>query len=199
MRIRDSYLVTDFKDRDTGFGVDVEDSDEPYTKPDIDPAIQADIVECFAYADAIRARGTNVRVVVETAAEKEVESSARGIVDVEVDLRVRPVVDDDVRESVRDDVPDHVITDRAVEVTYETLGDLVQRFYGHTIDIPAHRIQFIEGVRRFQGHRIIGVDLEVTTMTERIGMLEQDNVRLRGMLDVERQRVDRLRRSMSRV
>ncbi|GKC23946.1 reverse transcriptase domain-containing protein [Tanacetum coccineum] len=35
-------------------------------------------------------------------------------------------------------------------------------------------------------------------MSERIGMLEQDNKRLRGMLDVKRQRVDRLRCSMSR-
>ncbi|GJR92958.1 putative reverse transcriptase domain-containing protein [Tanacetum coccineum] len=31
----------------------------------------------------------------------------------------------------------------------------------------------------------------------RIGTLERDNMRLRGMLGVERQRVDRLRRSMS--
>ncbi|GJR90319.1 hypothetical protein Tco_0214330 [Tanacetum coccineum] len=34
-------------------------------------------------------------------------------------------------------------------------------------------------------------------MSERIGTLDWDNRRLRGMLDVERQRVDRLRRSMS--
>ncbi|GJV50398.1 hypothetical protein Tco_1440610 [Tanacetum coccineum] len=31
----------------------------------------------------------------------------------------------------------------------------------------------------------------------RIGMLERDNMRLRGMVGVERQRVERLRRSMS--
>ncbi|GKC29185.1 hypothetical protein Tco_1036479 [Tanacetum coccineum] len=31
---------------------------------------------------------------------------------------------------------------------------------------------------------------------DRIGTLEQDNMRLRGMLSVERQRVDRLWRSM---
>nr|GFB62653.1 hypothetical protein [Tanacetum cinerariifolium] len=85
---------------------------------------------------------------------------------VEVDPRVRPVVEDDVRESVREDALDHVTTDEAVEVTYQTLRGL--------------------------GHRIAGVDLAVTVMTERISALEQDNMRLRGMLDVESQRVDRL-------
>nr|GEX18976.1 hypothetical protein [Tanacetum cinerariifolium]GEX27431.1 hypothetical protein [Tanacetum cinerariifolium] len=85
--------------RDFGSMTDIEDSYEPYTEP----------------ASSI--------VVVETAAEEEVESSARGMV--EVDPRVRPVIDDTVRESVREDVPDHVTADGAVEVTYETLGDLV--------------------------------------------------------------------------
>ncbi|GKC42050.1 hypothetical protein Tco_1059772 [Tanacetum coccineum] len=113
------------------------------------------------------------RDVVETAATKEVESSARGMIEVEVDLRVGPVVDYDVHEYVREDVPDYVTANGAVEV--------------------------IESVQRFKGHRIAGVDLEVTTMTERIDALEQDNMRLRGMLDVESQRVDRLQRDLSRA
>ncbi|GKG49594.1 hypothetical protein Tco_0518368, partial [Tanacetum coccineum] len=51
--------------------------------------------------------------------------------------------------------------ERAVEVTYETLGDLVQRFYDHTEAIPFHRIQAIEGVQREQGRRIVGVESAV--------------------------------------
>nr|GEV20425.1 hypothetical protein [Tanacetum cinerariifolium] len=43
------------------------------------------------------------------------------MVEVEVNPRVRPVIDDDVRESVREDVSDHVIADEAIEVTHETL------------------------------------------------------------------------------
>nr|GFA56045.1 hypothetical protein [Tanacetum cinerariifolium] len=89
--------------RETGLRVDVKDSYEPYTEPDIDPDVQADINECFAYADAIRARGMDVRVMVETTVEEEVDSSARGT----------------------EDVPDNVTSDGAVEVTYKTLGDLV--------------------------------------------------------------------------
>ncbi|GKC88283.1 putative reverse transcriptase domain-containing protein [Tanacetum coccineum] len=178
---------------------DVEDSYEPYIEPDVDSNIQADIDACIAFANDLRARGTDVRVVVETAAEEEVESSVRGTVEVEVDPRVRPVIDDDVREFVREDVPDHVTADGSVEITYETLGDLVPRFHDHIREIPAHRIQVIESVQRDQGHRIVVTSQQSATMSERIGTLERDKVRLRGMLDVERQRVDRLQRSMSRV
>ncbi|GKF84742.1 hypothetical protein Tco_0249640, partial [Tanacetum coccineum] len=74
----------------------------------------------------------------------------------------------------------------AVEVTYETLGDLVQRFHDHTQAIPIHRIQAIKGVQREQGHRIVT-------------KLERNNRRLRGTVSVESQRVDRLQRGMSRM
>nr|GFB05360.1 reverse transcriptase domain-containing protein [Tanacetum cinerariifolium] len=54
----------------------------------------------------------------------------------------------------------------------------------------------IGGVQREQGRRIIGVESEVTTLTERIAELERDNKRLRGTTSVESQRVDRLQRGM---
>ncbi|GJU89218.1 hypothetical protein Tco_1301641 [Tanacetum coccineum] len=71
---------------------------------------------------------------------QEAEASAGGTVEVEVDPRVRLVVDEDVHN--------HVTADGAVEVTYETLGDLVQRFHDHTEEIPVHRIQVIETAQR---------------------------------------------------
>nr|GEW47804.1 hypothetical protein [Tanacetum cinerariifolium] len=119
--------------------------------------VEADIDECIAYADAIRARGMDERDIVETTAEEE----------------------------VREDVLDHVTVDGVVEVTCETLGGSVQRFHDHIVKIPVHQIQVIESKQRLQGHRITGVDLEVTTMKERIIALEQDNTRIKGMLDVE--------------
>ncbi|GKG46600.1 hypothetical protein Tco_0501446, partial [Tanacetum coccineum] len=85
---------------------------------------------------------------------KEVESSARGMIEAEVVPRVWPVVNYDVRESVRKDDPNHVTADGAVEVTYETLGDLVQRFHDHAVEIPVYRIQVIESEQRLQGYRI---------------------------------------------
>ncbi|GJZ97081.1 hypothetical protein Tco_0669415 [Tanacetum coccineum] len=87
----------------------------------------------------------------------------------------------------------------AVEVTYDTLGDLVQRFHDHTQAILVHRIQVIEGVQREQGRRIVGVKSVVTALNERIAKLERDNRRLKGTTSVESQRVDRLQRGMSRM
>ncbi|GKC09500.1 hypothetical protein Tco_1001110 [Tanacetum coccineum] len=104
--LEDGYEL--YVPREVGLGVDIEDRYEPYTEPDINSDIQADIDECIAYADAIRAREMDDRDVVETAAEEEVGSRERH-------------------------------ADGAVEV--------------------------IESEQRLQGHRITGVDLEVTTMT----------------------------------
>nr|GEW79831.1 hypothetical protein [Tanacetum cinerariifolium] len=87
----------------------------------------------------------------------------------------------------------------AVKVTYETLGDLVQRFHDHTQAIPVHRIQVIEGTQREQGHRIVGVESAVTALTKRVAELERDNRRLRGIASVESQIVDRLQCSMSLI
>nr|GEU80037.1 ribonuclease H-like domain-containing protein [Tanacetum cinerariifolium] len=88
------------------------------------------------------------------------------------------------------------IDEGAVEVMYETLGDLVHRFHDHIEAIPVYRIQVIEGVQREQGHRIIGFESAVTALTERVAELERDNRRLRGTASVESQRVDRLQRGM---
>ncbi|GKB37683.1 putative reverse transcriptase domain-containing protein, partial [Tanacetum coccineum] len=83
-----------------------------------------------------------------------------------------------------------------IEVTYETLRDLVQRFHDDTEAILVHCIQVIKGVQRKQGHRIVGVESAVTALTERIAELERDNRRLKGTASVESQRVDRLQRGM---
>ncbi|GJS84912.1 hypothetical protein Tco_0751453, partial [Tanacetum coccineum] len=156
--------------RDFGYSADVEvdprktslrddiivrGNEERHLEQDIDLEIQAEIDECFAYADALRDKGIDARVVVEA------------------------------------DIPEPA-QEGAVEVTYETLGDLVQRFHDHTQAIPVHRIQVVEGVQREQGHRIVGVESAVTALTERIAELERDNKRLRGTASVESQRVDRL-------
>ncbi|GJW97559.1 hypothetical protein Tco_0179367 [Tanacetum coccineum] len=97
-----------------------------------------------------------------------------------------------------EDIPEPA-QEGAVEVTYETLGDLVQRFHDHTQAILVHCIQAIEGVHREQGHRIVGVESAATALTERVAELERDNRRLRDTVSVESQRVDRLQRDMSRM
>nr|GEU79325.1 putative reverse transcriptase domain-containing protein [Tanacetum cinerariifolium] len=161
-RVKDFGYLADVEvgPRETSLRDDViaRGSGEPLLEQDIDPEIQAAIDECFAYADALRDRRIDARVVV-------------GAVD-------------------RDEI-------KTVEVTYETLGDLVQRFHDHTQAIPVDHIQVIEGVQREQGHRIVGVESEVTSLTERVAELERDNRRLIGTASVESQRVDRLQRDIS--
>ncbi|GJY96749.1 reverse transcriptase domain-containing protein [Tanacetum coccineum] len=165
-------------------------SDEPHLEQDIDPEIQAEIDECFAYAGALRDKGIDARVVVEAVDREESETGTRGPVEVRVERVTHPVMLEDTPEPAQEG---------AVEATYETLGDLVQRFHDHTQAIPVHRIQAIEGVQREQGHRIVGVESAVIALTERIAELERDNRRLRGTMSVESQRVDRLQRGMSRM
>nr|GEV25448.1 putative reverse transcriptase domain-containing protein [Tanacetum cinerariifolium] len=100
------------------------------------------------------------------------------LADVEVGLR-ETRVERVTHPAMPEDIPKPA-QEGAVEVTYETLGDLVQRFHDHTYAIPVHRIQAIEGVQKEQGHRIVGVESTVTTLTERVAELERDNRRLRG-------------------
>ncbi|GJT41996.1 hypothetical protein Tco_0941861 [Tanacetum coccineum] len=164
-RIRDSGYLADVEvdPRETSLRDDVivRGSDEPHLEQDIDPEIQAEIDECFAYADALKDRGVDVRVVVEAADRVESETGTRGPIKVRVERVTHLVMPDDILE------PAH---EGAVEVTYETLGDLVQR--------------------------IVGVESAVTALTERIAELERDNRRLRGTASVKSQRVDRLQRDM---
>nr|GEU98599.1 hypothetical protein [Tanacetum cinerariifolium] len=109
------------------------------------------------------------------------------LADVEVGLR-ETRVERVTHPAMPEDIPEPA-QEGAAEVTYETLGDLVQRFHDHTQAISVHRIHAIEGVQREQGHRIVGVESAVTALTERVAELERDNRRLRGTTSVESQRV----------
>ncbi|GKD07324.1 hypothetical protein Tco_1187009 [Tanacetum coccineum] len=156
-RIRDSDSVTDFEvgteedyvpyvPREIGLGVDVEDSYEPYTEPDVDFDIQAHIDACIAFADDIAARGTDVRVEVGTAVEEEVESSARGMIEIGVDRDTHPDVSDDTAKPVREDYPDLVSADESLEVMQRGLDVVMQELYDHMVEIPVHRVRVIESV-----------------------------------------------------
>ncbi|GKF10453.1 hypothetical protein Tco_0048379, partial [Tanacetum coccineum] len=142
----------------------------------------AEIDECIAYANALRDRGIDARVVDEAVDRDETKTGVRGPVEVRVERVTHPAMPENIPEPAQEG---------SVEVTYETLGDLVQRFHDHTQAILVHRIQAIEGVQREHGHRIIGVESAVTALTERVAELERDNRRLRGTMSVESQRVDR--------
>ncbi|GKG62857.1 hypothetical protein Tco_0636588, partial [Tanacetum coccineum] len=71
-----------------------------------------------AYVDALTVRGIAARVVVEAVDQEEIETGMRDPVEVRVDRVAHPVIVDDILEPAQEE--------GAVEVTYETLGDLVQ-------------------------------------------------------------------------
>ncbi|GKE39579.1 hypothetical protein Tco_1462984 [Tanacetum coccineum] len=99
--------------------------------------------------------------------ESSEQSRSRGT-DIEVD-------DDVERMELMLEVIPEPAQEGAAGSTYETLGDLVQRFHDHTQTILVHRIQVIEGVQREQGHRIVGVESTITALTEMVAELERDN------------------------
>nr|GEX66338.1 hypothetical protein [Tanacetum cinerariifolium] len=139
-RIKDYDFVTDFDvsskegyvsyvPKQIGLAVDVRDSYEPYTEPDIDPDVKEDIDACIVFTDDIADRGTYAK---------------------------RPT------EPVREDYPDLVCIVGSLEVMQ----------------------------REDQGHRIVVTSQQSAAMSEMISTLERDNMRLRGMLAVKRQRFD---------
>ncbi|GKE94598.1 hypothetical protein Tco_1579453, partial [Tanacetum coccineum] len=127
-----------------------------------DIEIQAEIDKYFAYADALRDRGIDTRVVVEAIDREESETGTRGPVEVRVERVTHLAMPEDILE-------------------------------------PAQKgaVEVIEGAQREKGHRIIGVELAVTALTERVVELESDNRRLRDTASVKNQRVDQLQCSMS--
>nr|GEX49292.1 hypothetical protein [Tanacetum cinerariifolium] len=133
--------------------------------------IEAEIDECIAYADALRDRGIDARVVVEAVDREESKTGTW----VSVEVRVKRVT----HHVMPEDTTEPALDERAVECTYETLGSLVQKFHDHTVAILVHCVQ------------------AVAALTERIVELEMDNRRLRGTASVKGQRVDRLQRGMS--
>ncbi|GJS47124.1 hypothetical protein Tco_0597245 [Tanacetum coccineum] len=118
--VRADLIPSPKRVRDSGYLADVEV--DPRETSLMDDVI-AEIDECFAYADALRDRGIDARVVVEAVDREESETSVRGPIEVRVERVTHPEMPEDIPEPVQEG---------AVEVTYETLGDLVQRFHDHT-------------------------------------------------------------------
>ncbi|GJT48576.1 hypothetical protein Tco_0974733, partial [Tanacetum coccineum] len=74
-------------------------SDEPHLEQDSNPEIQAEIDECCAYVDALRDRGIDVRVIVETVDRDETETGVRGPVEVKVERVTHPWTATSVQET----------------------------------------------------------------------------------------------------
>ncbi|GJV91383.1 hypothetical protein Tco_1539196 [Tanacetum coccineum] len=119
------------------------DSFEPYVPREI--GLGVDFVD--ESSESSRHRGTDLeidveidaRVVVEAIYREEIKMGVRGPVEVRVYRVTHPMVVEDILEPAQEG---------AVEVTYETLGDLVQRFHDHNEDIPVRHVQVIKSVQK---------------------------------------------------
>ncbi|GKF06611.1 hypothetical protein Tco_0037279, partial [Tanacetum coccineum] len=108
--VRADLIPSPKRVRDYGYSADVEvdpretslrddvivrGSDEPHLEKDINPEIQVEIDECFAYADALRDKGIDARVVVEVVDREESETGTRGPVKVRVERVTHPAMPED--------------------------------------------------------------------------------------------------------
>ncbi|GKC25284.1 putative reverse transcriptase domain-containing protein, partial [Tanacetum coccineum] len=71
--------------------------------PELVTDLEAEIDECIAYADALRVRGIDARVVVEAVDREEIETGTRGPVKVRVDRVTHPVIADDIPEPAQEE------------------------------------------------------------------------------------------------
>nr|GFC48617.1 hypothetical protein [Tanacetum cinerariifolium] len=101
-RVRDFGYLADVEvgPRETSLSDNViaRGSDEPHLEQDIDPEIQAEIDECFTYADALRDRWIDARVVVKAVDRDEIEMGMRGLVEVRVKRITHPAMPEDIPE-----------------------------------------------------------------------------------------------------
>ncbi|GJY27735.1 hypothetical protein Tco_0403502 [Tanacetum coccineum] len=77
------------------------------------------------------------------------------------------------------------------------LEDGVQGMYEHIIEIPLQRLEDIKSGQRELEERSLISNEERASMLDRIGYFERDNMKLHGMLCVERQRIDSLSHHVS--
>ncbi|GKF06836.1 hypothetical protein Tco_0037504, partial [Tanacetum coccineum] len=105
---REAGLGVDFKDESSESfrhrGIDLEMNFEVVRSDgiDIDLEIQAEINECNPYADALRDRGIDARVIVEAIDREEIEIGVRGPVEVRVDRVTHLVVAEDIPEPAQE-------------------------------------------------------------------------------------------------
>nr|GEV60437.1 reverse transcriptase domain-containing protein [Tanacetum cinerariifolium] len=138
-RIRSSDFVTDLEDR-------LDESSESSVPRET--GLRDDVVA----TDPLRARGIDARVMVEAVDREESKTGTRGLVEVRVERVTHPAIPDDIPEPAQEA--------GAVEVTYEMLGDLVQRFHDHIEEIPVRQrgsVSWSEIIRDLEAHWMLRV------------------------------------------
>ncbi|GJR28997.1 reverse transcriptase domain-containing protein, partial [Tanacetum coccineum] len=170
---REAGLRVDFEDEssepsssrgtDLEMDVDVERSDGI----EIDPEVQAEIDECIAYADALRDRGVDARVVVEAIDREEIETGMRGPIEVRVDRVTHPVVVDDILEPAQEGVVEVIESAQRdqghmIVATGQQSVDMLERI--GELERDNRRLRDIVDVDRLLGLRLVPGGIWVTIL-----------------------------------
>ncbi|GJY56090.1 putative reverse transcriptase domain-containing protein, partial [Tanacetum coccineum] len=140
----------------------------------------------------------NPRDVRDDTEEYEADTSAG---DMGIDPMSAPIVEEEIVEPAGEDSSDSSGTrDRIVRSFKDImidLDDVVRKFYYHMSEVRIDRIVGIETVqRRLEADQLIARGQRVS-MIERIDYLRLENLKVRAMLDIERDCVNSLRLHMS--
>ncbi|GJS62938.1 hypothetical protein Tco_0677502 [Tanacetum coccineum] len=118
-----------------------------------------------------------------------------------IDPMTAPLVEEEIVEPAGEDSPDSPDTRdgivRSVEDTPVDLSDAVRDFYHHMSEVRVDRIVGIETAQgRLEADQLIASG-DRARMAEAIYSLRLENLKVRAMLDIERDRVSSLRLHMS--
>ncbi|GJS54686.1 hypothetical protein Tco_0628048, partial [Tanacetum coccineum] len=186
-RFRDSYSSETSIEEDTEIdpietGVDMElgigDGDDVRDHVEIDPRDVRDDTE-----------------------EYEADTSAGDTVEVGIDPMSAPIVEEEIVEPAGEDSSDSSSTRDGIVRSFEDmpidLDDVVHDFYHHMSEVRIDRIVRIETAQsRLEADQLIASG-DRARMAERIYSLRLENLKVRAMLDIERDRVNNLRLHMS--
>ncbi|GJU60155.1 hypothetical protein Tco_1237921 [Tanacetum coccineum] len=142
--------------------------------------------------------GTGVDMELE---EYEADASAGDTAEVGINPMTAPLVEEEIVEPAGEDSPDSSGTRdgivKSVEDTPVDLGDAVHDFYHHMSEVRIDRIVRIETAqRRLEADQLIASG-DRARMAEMIYSLRLENLKVRAMLDIKKDRVSSLRLHMS--
>ncbi|GKD28383.1 hypothetical protein Tco_1239161, partial [Tanacetum coccineum] len=131
----------------------------------------------------------------------EADTSARDTVEVSIDPMSAPIVEEDIVEPAGEDSSDSSGTRDGIVRSFEDmsidLNDVVRDFYHHMSKVRIDRIVGIETIqRRLEADQLIARGQRVS-MIERIDSLRLENLKVRAILDIDRDHVNSLRLYMS--
>ncbi|GJR89668.1 hypothetical protein Tco_0213679 [Tanacetum coccineum] len=133
--------------------------------------------------------------------EYEVDASAGDTAEVGIDPMTAPLVEEEIVKPAGEDSPDLSGTRdgiaRSVEDMSIDLGDVVCDFYHHMFEVRVDRIVEIKTAQRWLEADQLIASGDRARMAEMIYSLRLENLKVRAMLDIERDRVSSLRLHMS--